>query len=345
MISGMVNFNAAVLREIGKYPSLSRITFVGPLVHRQVLVRILVSGICGKQIEEYLGHFGHDPYLPHMLGHEGVGIIEAVGPGVDDLCIGDKVVLHWLDAYPDLETPLPQFFENGARVNAGYLTTLAEYCVTRSNKLTKIPKDYDHEKMYLLGCGFTTGFGSVMYEANVKPGDTCLIVGLGGVGLSVAMGVSFVQGAVFDALDIKRESHILASFYRPRRLFSNLTDLMLSSRRYDRIFYCIGSGEGFADVYSLLKPEGVLVMVGVPNSSTVVSLPLLSIHRRKALTGSHGGSVNPRVDIPAFAEKIHNQEYDVGPLVGPSYPLSEIRAAFQAARHGSGRVRVICGEN
>ena len=335
-------FNAAVLREIGKYPSICKVKFSGSLYVKQVLVRILVSGICGKQIEEYKGHFGRDNYLPHMLGHEAVGIVESIGPEVDDLEVGDKVVMHWLDAYTDNITPLPEYYSGSEKINAGYLTTLAEYCITRSNKLTKIPNDSDPSKLYLLGCGLTTGLGSVLNEANVQPGDKCLIVGLGGVGLSVAMGINLLNSSVFDILDINHEACMLASFYKPRFSYNSLSDLIQSVNTYNKIFYCIGNGLIFADIYTLLEPQGLMIMVGVPNTETIVNLPLLSIHRRKMLTGSHGGSIAPRTDIPYYARKICDNSLNIAPLVGRMFPLCDIEDAFYCAEFNTGRTRVQC---
>ena len=342
MTSIDLTFDAAVLRQIGKYPTLTRVTYSDKLYAKQVLVRILISGICGKQIEEYKGHFGPDIYLPHMLGHEAVGIVEGIGPVVDDVDVGDKVVLHWLDAYPDDVTPLPKYTSLGEKINAGYLTTLSEYCVTRSNKLTKIPIDSDPSTMYLLGCGLTTGLGSVLNEANVQNGDNCLVVGLGGVGLSVSMAINFSAKASYDVLDTNPEACAIASFYKPRYTFSSLSDLMVSSKTYTKIFYCIGSGSIFADIYSLLEKNGVMLMVGVPNSAETVNLPLLSIHRRKTLTGSHGGSIIPRKDIPNLVNQINSRSLNVAPLVGPQFSLCDIEEAFHAAEFGSGRIRVQC---
>jgi S-(hydroxymethyl)glutathione dehydrogenase / alcohol dehydrogenase len=337
-----LTFNAAVLRETGKYPSICKVTFSDSLYAKQVLVRILVSGICGKQIEEYKGDFGPDIYLPHMLGHEAVGIVESIGPDVDDLEVGDQVVMHWLDAYTDNITPLPEYHSGNQKINAGYLTTLAEYCVTRSNKLTKVPIDCDPSKLYLLGCGLTTGLGCVFNEASVQPGDKCLIIGLGGVGLSVAMGINLINSASFDIFDTNPEACIRASFYKPRFTYGLLSDLMQSSNTYNKIFYCIGNGAIFADIYTLLELQGLMIMVGVPNTETNVTLPLLSIHRRKTLTGSHGGSIAPRTDIPHYARKICDNSLNVNPLVGKIFPLCDIEEAFYWAEFNSGRTRVKC---
>lgn len=337
-----LTFTAAILRETGCYPSLGQVRFRGPLVDKQVLVKVLVSGICGKQLEECKGHFGVDKYLPHMLGHEGVGIVQSIGPDVTDLSVGDKVILHWLDAYSDTTTPLPLFFEDDHRINSGYLTTLAEYCVTRSNKLTKIPSEFDPQAMYVLGCGLTTGLGSVINEANVGPNDRCLIVGVGGVGLSVALGINMIRSATYDVYDIKTSSLQLASFYNPRKSYARLCDLLEAGQTYTKIFYCIGTSEIFPQIYSLLDSEGCLLMVGVPNPDATVTLPLMSIHRRKSLSGSHGGSIDPRSDIPLFAQRIHDKTLVIHPLIGPAFSLSEIDKAFAAAELQAGRVRVVC---
>ena len=94
----------------------------------QVLINVAYSGICGKQLEEISGKRGEDPYLPHLLGHEGSGIVEAVGPGVNKVKIGDHVVLHWIKG-PGIDSVPPRFDWEGKEVSAGWVTTFSEYTI------------------------------------------------------------------------------------------------------------------------------------------------------------------------------------------------------------------------
>ena len=337
----MISFKAAVLREIGKDPNIEEVFIKEPLKGKQVLVKIHYSGICGKQLEEISGHFGEDKYLPHMIGHEGLGEIIEIGPKVNDLKVGQKVILHWMDSYEDNETPLPNYFQGDSKINAGYLVTFSEYCITKSSKLTPIRKtSIELEKnLFLLGCGLTTGIGCVLNESNVTKNDHILVVGLGGVGLSILVGLSLKGIINFDILELKKEAHLRASFYKPKSSYFNIEDI---KKNYNKIFYCIGSETIFPKVYNKLSTNGVIYMVGVPSKNAMITIPLLSIHQKKMLTGSFGGLIKPRKDIPKFIDMIDSGLINLNNLVGEQFPLSNIKEALNCARENTGRVSLKC---
>ena len=129
----MFTFKAAILRDIGVDPFIEEVSIGDTLKKKQVLVKIFYSGICGKQLEEISGHFGEDKYLPHMLGHEGFGEIIDIGPNVNDLKRGDKVILHWMDNYEDKDTPLPNYYQGNRKINAGHFNSIC--CYKKSDSL------------------------------------------------------------------------------------------------------------------------------------------------------------------------------------------------------------------
>ncbi len=135
----------------------------------QVLVKVLYSGICGAQLGEIDGAMGEDKSLPHLLGHEGVARVLAVGPGVRHVKDGDTVVMHWRKGR-GIEAATPKYTWEGRTVNAGSLTTFNERAVISENRLTPISADSDLEVAALYGCAVTTGFGVVLrsLSANVK---------------------------------------------------------------------------------------------------------------------------------------------------------------------------------
>ena len=122
----------------------------------QVLVQVAYSGICGKQLEEISGRRGPDDYLPHLLGHEGAGVVKDVGPGVKKVKTGDHVVLHWVKG-PGIDSAPPRYNWNGTTVSAGWVTTLSQYTIASENRVTQIDDDVDLEVADLLGCAVTTG--------------------------------------------------------------------------------------------------------------------------------------------------------------------------------------------
>ena len=137
----------------------------------QVLVKVESSGVCGKQIDEISGRQGHDPHLPHLLGHEGAGVVVDVGAGVRKVKAGDRVVLHWIKGL-GIDSAPPRFRRNGQVVSAGWVTTFSDYTVASENRLTPVPGDIGFDVLALLGCAVTTGLGIVFNNANLKPGQS-----------------------------------------------------------------------------------------------------------------------------------------------------------------------------
>ena len=167
----------------------------------QVLVQVKHSGVCGKQLDEISGKRGLDPFLPHLLGHEGSGIVEEVGPGVRKVKRGDHVVLHWMKG-SGIDSAPPRFQWNGTTVNAGWVTTFSEYTVVSENRITAIPADLELDAMSLLGCAVTTGLGIVFNNASLKPGQSIAVFGAGGVGVNVLQGAALVSAHPIVAIDL-----------------------------------------------------------------------------------------------------------------------------------------------
>jgi S-(hydroxymethyl)glutathione dehydrogenase/alcohol dehydrogenase len=166
----------------------------------QVLVRVHYSGLCGSQLGEIDGVKGDDPHLPHLLGHEGSGTVIEAGAGVRHVRPGDRVVLHWRPgAGIDAEPPVYEW--QGGRLNAGWVTTFNEHAVVSENRLTPIPADFDLAQAALFGCPVTTGLGVVTRDARLTLGESIVVIGAGGVGLSVVQGAVLVSAAPIVAVD------------------------------------------------------------------------------------------------------------------------------------------------
>jgi len=204
-----LTFKAAILEENNKPLTVDKVTFNGPLKTGQVLVRIHYSGICGKQIEEIKASAGKDPYLPHMLGHEGSGIIVDIGPDVSKVAPGDHVVLHWVKGQ-GIDAETPEYSKNGEKINAGWITTFNEYGVISENRLTKISKEIDLNVASLLGCAATTGIGVIVNEAKVRPNESVGVFGCGGVGLSAILGAKLAKSFPIIGVDKHNDSLKLA---------------------------------------------------------------------------------------------------------------------------------------
>ena len=192
---------SAILVESKKPLIITDIDLPKSLNYGQVLVKVCYSGICGAQINEIDAVKGPDKYLPHLLGHEGSGIVEKTGEGVTTVKKGDHVVLHWRKSQ-GLQSQTPKYSWKGKNVNAGWVTTFNEKAIISENRLTSIPKEFDLKTAALFGCAITSGFGAVNNDAKVKIGQSVVIFGIGGMGLSISQAASMVSAYPIIGIDI-----------------------------------------------------------------------------------------------------------------------------------------------
>ena len=314
----------------------------------QILVEIEVSGICGSQIGEITGAKGPDKYLPHLMGHEGCGIVLEVGPGVSTVKKGDKVVLHWRKG-DGIQAKNAVYQWRDKTLNAGWVTTFNTHAVISENRCTKISNDFDSDLASLFGCAITTGFGVVDNNAKIKLGESVVVFGAGGVGLNIIQACKLNSAYPIIAVD----------------LFDNRLDLAtklgathtINSKNQDP--YCYINkiiGENKLDVfidntgitsiiesgYSLLNEFGRLVLVGVPRKGKNINIFTLPLHFGKQIIGSHGGESNPDCDIPRYSKLFKNNLVDFKLLVSKRISLDNINQAINEMREGktSGRILI-----
>ena len=191
---------AAILTDLNKPLVIGEVT-IPELTFGQVLVKIAYTGICGSQLGEIDGKKGPDKFLPHLLGHEGSGIVEAIGPFVTKVKPGDHVILHWR-AGSGIQAPVPKYFWEDKTVNAGWVTTFQEKSIISENRLTRISESIDMEIASLYGCAVTTGFGAVNNDAHVTIGQSVVVFGSGAVGLCTLLGAKLASAYPVIAIDI-----------------------------------------------------------------------------------------------------------------------------------------------
>jgi len=148
----------------------------------QVLVKILCAGICGSQLQEIDGIKGDPAHLPHLLGHEGCGIVEQTGLGVTHVKRGDKVVMHWRRG-----VGMEIWGGTYGDIRSGPVTTFSTHSIVSENRVTKIDDDVPNDFAALLGCALSTALAIVENEANVKPETTVFVIGCGGLGLALIL--------------------------------------------------------------------------------------------------------------------------------------------------------------
>ena len=158
---------AAILVKQNSNLIIDKITLPSSLKKGQVLVKMIYSGVCASQLGEIQGIKGKDKFLPHLLGHEGIGEVINFGKGVIKVKKNDKVLLHWMPSN-GINSELPVYYLKNKRINAGYVTTFNNYSIVSENRITKIPNNKKNFLNYLLlGCTASTAIGSAN-KANIN---------------------------------------------------------------------------------------------------------------------------------------------------------------------------------
>lgn len=335
---------AAVLEQIDA-PLAIRDVELTELKVGQVLVKILVSGLCGAQIHEIRGHKGNAKFLPHLMGHEGCGIVEEVGPGVTNVKVGDKVVMHWRPG-TGIEAPFPSYILDGKPMSSGKVTTLSEYSIVSENRLTKVPQDTPAELCAILGCALTTAMGIIDNEVDLKFGESVAIVGCGGVGLNLIQAASLKSACPIYAIDnnvTKRE----LCFTAGASLFVNSINNL--DEQVDIIIDTTGIPEVISECASKLSGKGRMILVGQPapgRGIEVINALNLFNGMGQTIKATQGGKTNPTEDIPRYVRMHQEGLLDVKQFVTHKFKLNQINEAFDLLKSGNaGRIIIEIGEN
>ncbi|MEZ0227145.1 MAG: zinc-binding dehydrogenase [Planctomycetota bacterium] len=306
----------------------------------QALVRIERSGICGSQLGEIDGVKGEDRYLPHLLGHEGVGTVEAVGPCVTTVKPGDRVVLHWRPG-AGVESPTPHYLWGGRKVNAGRVTTFQGHAVVSENRLTRIPAEVDAASAVLYGCALLTAYGVLANDAGLKLGESVVVLGAGGVGQSLVLLAALAGAHPIVAVDLFPSKLALA-----RRLGATHVVCNKNSDPRREILEAVGpagadvvvENTGVLAVMTLAcdvtSPRGRTILVGVPRHDVRLPIDTMPLHFGKVLTGSHGGDASPAIDIPRLARLQQVGRFDPRPLLTHEVDLPRINEGVALVRSG-----------
>lgn len=314
---------------------------IPPLKLGQVLVRVLTSGICGSQLGEIDGVKGPDPYLPHLLGHEGCGEVLEVGDGVRTVKPGDRVVLHWRKGAGLESVPAVYEGEHGP-INAGWVTTFQEYAVVSENRVTAIPNDFDPSAAALLGCAVTTAAGALANDACLAVGESVVVLGSGGVGLA-AVRLAALGGAFpIVAVDLHANRLELARALGATHTISGRTSDMVAAMEQvfdadgpDIVLENTGHPGMIEAALAMAGRTGRVVLVGVPPRDSRAAIDTLPLHFDRRLCGSHGGGSKPATDIPRLVRLIKAGRLDLAPMVARTYQLEAINDAIADTRNGT----------
>jgi S-(hydroxymethyl)glutathione dehydrogenase/alcohol dehydrogenase len=306
----------------------------------QVLVKMSFSGICGKQLEEISGKRGHDPYIPHLLGHEGSGTVAETGPGVRKVKPGDPVVLHWIKG-PGIDSAPPRFNWNGTEVSAGWVTTFSEYAVVSENRVTPIPSSAPLDVASLLGCAVTTGLGIAFNNLDLKPGQSIAVFGVGGVGLNVIQGAALVNAYPIVAIDIHDQKLDQAKeFGATHTINSSSADAnavlteMSGGKGMDAVVDVTGIATVRQNAYDATSNTGSTVFAGVPHHEERITIDSFPLHFGRQVVGSHGGDTKPDIDIPRYLSLHERGKLKLSEQITHRFPLDDINKAVEVVRNG-----------
>ena len=319
-----LEMRASVLREPGRPPAVETV-WLDPPGAGEVLVRVAAAGVCHSDVHLADGLLGSGRW-PMVLGHEGAGVVEAVGEGVTSVAVGDHVVFclvascgtceacrsgHRTLCEPagaqslagNLPTGHRRLRDAGGALQHGLaVACFAEYTVVASGSVIPIPRDVALWQAALLGCGVITGFGAVNHAAHVHIGERVAVIGCGGVGLQV---------------------------------------IALTGGGADHVFEVVGAAATIRLAWDALRPGGTAVVVGLAPRGIEVALPAIEFLSEKSIVGSYYGTGDPVAALPGLVELVRSGRLELGDVVSHLIELDGVADALERLRHGEGDRSVI----
>ncbi|MCW2757892.1 MAG: alcohol dehydrogenase [Nocardioidaceae bacterium] len=349
----MTTTRAAVLNTAPGSLELEQLTVDVPTAD-EVLVRVLHAGLCHSDLHEMDGTFESTP--PIVLGHEGAGVVEAIGASVRGICVGDHVV-SCLSAFCGhcryCTNGQQTLCENrgalshdrpGARLTnaAGVavrptagIGAFAEHMLVHQNALVAIPKDMPLAQASILGCAITTGLGAVFRTARVEPGSSVVVIGTGGVGMAAIQGARLAGAATVIAVDVVDEKLERArTFGASHTVNGRSVDPVaavaeITRGGVDYSFEAVGNARTVEQAFRMLGPGGTATVVGMVPESTPIAIsgPELFL-QEKRLQGSFMGSNQFKVDIPRYVDLYLQGRLLLDEMVTDRLPFNQINEGF-----------------
>ena len=361
---------AAVLREPGTPLRIENVDLADPRAG-EVLVRVLAAGVCHSDLHYMTGDL--QSKLPVVLGHEGAGIVEAVGPGVDRFRPGDRVITLWrprcgdcrhcstgrpaLCALGRITASTGGLLDGTSRLQADGekvhhlmgVSCFAERCVVSERSLVKIDDDIPPEIAAITGCAVVTGAGAVLNVMDAAAGEGVVVIGAGGVGLSAVLALNLIGAApvvVVDTVDERlAKARELGATHTVNPTRTDLADELarVSRRPFDWALDAVGSPQTLRQAVDVVGVRGTVVAVGLGKAGATAEIPVNAlVQQEKRIVGSLYGSANTPVDIPRLLDLYREGLLPLDRLVGDRYQLAQIDAAYSSLAAGAvGRAVVL----
>jgi len=368
---------AAVLREMGRPAPYADSQPLGieqveldPPGRGEVLVRVRAAGLCHSDLSVIDGNRPRP--MPMVLGHEAAGVIEALGPGVTDLAVGDHVVASFVPSCGHCvpcASGRPALCEPGLAANtAGTLlkgerrlhdvkgdlnhhlgvSGFADYATLARNSLVRVDPELPFAEAALFGCAVITGVGAVVNTADMAAGASVAVIGLGGVGLAAVLGARAMQSEEIVAVDLNPGKLAVAQELGASHVINaadpdcaeRIRELTKGGVAY--AFEMAGSPRAFELAYKVTRRGGTTVSAGLPHPSATLSLPHVNIvAEERTIKGSYLGSCVPARDIPRFIGWYQSGRLPVDKLLSERIRLEDINAAFDRLAAGESIRQVV----
>lgn len=340
---------AAILESINGPLTIGEVGLTEP-AFGQVLVKVLVSGICGSQLQEIAGNKGNAKFVPHLLGHEGCGIVESVGVGVTKVKPGDKVVMHWRKG-EGIESDFPIYHFKGKSMPSGKVTTFSQYSLVSENRITPVPADTPNELCALLGCSLSTALGVIDNETDLRLGESFMVMGVGGLGVNLIRAAKLASAYPVVAVDVhdsKKDTALAmgADLFinaKTQNIQEELTKT-LGIKNIDVIVDTSGSKQGLESSITLLSGVGRYIILGHPKPGESVEL-INANHmfegEGKTIKATQGGRFSPTRDIPRYINLYRAGILKIDTIITHRVKLDDVNEAIDLVRKGlAGRILI-----
>jgi Zn-dependent alcohol dehydrogenase len=364
---------AAVLREPGSPLQIENVELDDP--HSgEVRVRVEAAGVCHTELHYMSGDIPCP--LPIVLGHEGSGIVEEVGTGVDAVAVGDRVAFTWrprcghcefcitgrpvMCIYGRVQARSGGLMDGTSRLRRGTeqlhhflgVSCFAEQAVVSQRAVVGVPDDVPPAVAAVAGCAVITGLGAVVNVAGQVAGRPLLVIGAGGVGLSAVMGAALVGADPVVVVDVAADKLALAqqlgathtvdaAALDAAEVVAAVQDL--TGGGAEVAVDAVGAPQTLRQAFSALRPGGTAIAVGLASVDATAAVPINElVQQQKRLVGSLYGSANPPVDLPRIFSLYGSGRLPLDVLLGGRHSLDEVGEAYRALGSGAtGRAVVI----
>jgi S-(hydroxymethyl)glutathione dehydrogenase/alcohol dehydrogenase len=353
---------AAILYEPNTPLKVEKVTLAEPQVN-EVLVKLVASGVCHSDLSFMKGDA--PAAMPFVPGHEGAGIVEKVGPGVTTLQPGDHVILmvsfscgkcRFCNGGQPTQCVENMTSMAGAVIPVSGATRLkkgdedihhlfglacfAEYTVVHERSCVKIREDAPLDKVCLLGCGVTTGMGASINTGAVQVGESVVIWGVGGVGLSAVIGAKLAGAGKIIAIARNPKKLAMAKeFGADYAIDASAEDpvakvMEITGGGADCAVETAGKGETMQQAYASIRNGGRCVVAGMAPFGTVVNLQSFELLLGKSITGTVQGEIWAQRDIPRFVDMYMAGKIPFDKMISKVYKLEQVNEAFEALEKG-----------